>query len=133
MRLATLYSLQLPAELDFLKALALNPGGTKNIGLHHCLQDKVLVDTAFWAGLVPQNAHQPKQLQQLIAGGALGFKAFMSPSGIDDFDNVSVEDVAAAPPTIKKLGVPLLIHAELVDADIPTGVGGEARALLPWL
>ncbi len=82
----------------------------------------MLVDTGFWAGLVPQNAHQPKVLAQMVAGGALGFKAFMSPSGIDDFDNVSAADVAAALPTIKRLGVPLLIHAELVDADVPSGV-----------
>ena len=43
-------------------------------------------------------------------------------AGIDDFDNVSVADVAAALPVIKGLGVPLLIHAELVDDDVPTGV-----------
>lgn len=82
----------------------------------------MLVDTGFWAGLVPQNAYQPKVLRAMVAGGALGFKAFMSPSGIDDFDNVSPADIAAALPTIKSLGVPLLVHAELVDEDVPKGV-----------
>lgn len=42
--------------------------------------------------------------------------------GIDDFPNVSPEEVAAALPTIRALGVPLLVHAELVDSDIPSGV-----------
>lgn len=84
--------------------------------------NKTFVDVAFWAGLVPANAHSPSQLKALVKGGALGFKAFMSPSGIDDFPNVSVADVAAALPTIRALGVPLLVHAELVDSDVPAGV-----------
>lgn len=58
----------------------------------------------------------------MIKGGALGFKAFMSPSGIDDFPHVTPDDVAAALPVIRALGVPLLVHAELVDDDIPKGV-----------
>ena len=45
-----------------------------------------------------------------------------SPSGINDFPNVSPEDVVAALPTIKALGVPLLVHSELVDEDVPSGV-----------
>ncbi len=84
--------------------------------------NKTFVDVAFWAGLVPANAHSPSQLKALVKGGALGFKAFMSPSGIDDFPNVSAADVAAALPTIRALGVPLLVHAELVDAHVPAGV-----------
>lgn len=58
----------------------------------------------------------------MVKGGALGFKAFMSPSGIDDFPHVAPNDVAAALPTIRALGVPLLVHAELVDGDVPKGV-----------
>lgn len=45
------------------------------------VQEKVLVDTGFWAGLVPENAHQPAVLRGMIKAGTLGFKAFMSPSG----------------------------------------------------
>ena len=39
------------------------------------------VDVGLWAGLVPANAHDPAALRAMIKGGALGFKAFMSPSG----------------------------------------------------
>ena len=84
--------------------------------------NKTHVDVAFWAGLVPANARSPRQLRALVRGGALGFKAFMSPSGIDDFPNVSATDVAAALPAIRALGVPLLVHAELVDGDVPAAV-----------
>jgi allantoinase len=43
----------------------------------------------FWAGLVPGNARNPDTLTALLDAGAMGFKAFMAPSGIDDFPNVS--------------------------------------------
>lgn len=94
-------------------------------------QGRIHVDMGFWAGLVPQNAHQPPILQQLVKTGALGFKAFMSPSGISDFDEVSVEDIAAAIPAIKNLGVPLLLHAEIVDKNISTQ--GNPRDYSTWL
>jgi dihydroorotase-like cyclic amidohydrolase len=83
---------------------------------------KAHVDVGLWAGLVPQNAHSPRALRALAAAGALGFKAFMSPSGIGDFDHCSPADVAAALPTLRALGMPLLVHAELVDQDLPQGV-----------
>jgi len=78
-------------------------------------RNKMHVDVGFWAGLVPQNARDPKQLRQLIKAGALGFKAFLCPSGIDEFPNVSLADVEAALPTIRDLDVPLLVHAELIE------------------
>lgn len=54
-------------------------------------------------------------------------------AGIDDFDNVSVQDVAAALPVIKALGVPLLVHAELVDEDVPSGVSKPGAERAMWL
>jgi allantoinase len=86
--------------------------------------NKAHVNVAFWAGLVPDNARQPGALRALVRGGALGFKAFMAPSGIDDFPPVSPEEVEAALPTLRALGVPLLVHAEMVDGDVPQEVGG---------
>src|SRR4051812_3416243 len=41
-----------------------------------------LVDFAFWGGLVPGNLDH---LEELSDRGVIGFKAFMSNSGIDDF------------------------------------------------
>lgn len=80
-------------------------------------RNKTCVDVGFWAGLVPANAHKPRELEQLVRAGALGFKAFMAPSGIEDFPHTSVEDVAAALPVLRSLGIPLLVHAEVVDDD----------------
>src|SRR5258708_17378533 len=41
-----------------------------------------LVDFALWGGLVPGNL---KRLEELAERGVIGFKAFMSASGIEDF------------------------------------------------
>ena len=84
------------------------------------------VDVGLWAGLVPGNARDAGALRALVRAGALGFKAFMAPSGIDDFPHVLPTDVASALPTIRALGVPLLVHAEIVDEDVPAPVGGAA-------
>jgi allantoinase len=86
------------------------------------------VDVGLWGGLVPANARAenaaaaPSELQRMLSAGALGFKSFMCPSGIRDFEHVSVDDVRAALPHLMRLGVPYLVHAELVDAlDASTG------------
>ncbi|KAL4458612.1 hypothetical protein ABPG75_013477 [Micractinium tetrahymenae] len=107
-----------PAELARKLAAARQPNHT-------------YVDVGLWAGLVPANARDPTALRALIKAGALGFKAFMAPSGIDDFPHVSPAEVAAALPTIRALGVPLLVHAELVDEDVPQG--GNPREHATWL
>lgn len=75
-----------------------------------------VVDVGLWGGLVPGNARRAGELAAMVAAGALGFKAFLSPSGIDDFANVSLADVAAALPALAGLSVPLAVHAEAVDA-----------------
>jgi len=92
------------------------------------------VNVAFWAGLVPENAHNPRVLRALVRAGALGFKAFMSPSGIGDFPNVSVHDISVALPILKSLEVPLLVHAELVDNDNSSPVRvSDPRKYSTWL
>lgn len=67
------------------------------------------VDFALWGGLTPDNLDR---LDELAACGAVGFKAFMSNSGIADFaaaDDLTLLDgmVAAA-----RLGLPVAVHAE---------------------
>src|SRR6202453_273077 len=47
-----------------------------------------LVDFAFWGGLVPQNLDR---LEELADRGVIGFKAFMSDSGMDDFAQVDAK------------------------------------------
>ena len=67
------------------------------------------VDVGFWGGLVPGNA---SQIGALVEAGVLGFKCFLSPSGVDEFESVSEYDLRYAMPMIAKAGVPLLVHAE---------------------
>ena len=45
------------------------------------MQRKAKVGVALWAGLIPDNAHDPALLQSLLDHGAAGFKSFMSPAG----------------------------------------------------
>lgn len=82
-------------------------------------QTKAIVNVGHWAGLIPENAANHNVLEGLLKAGALGFKSFMSPSGIDDFPNVEAHDIAAALPFLKKHGVTFYIHAESVS-DVPT-------------
>lgn len=54
------------------------------------------MDVAIWAGLVPENAHDPALLQGLLDHGALGFKSFMSPAGALHSAHAAAETAAAA-------------------------------------
>ncbi|GAX85441.1 hypothetical protein CEUSTIGMA_g12857.t1, partial [Chlamydomonas eustigma] len=85
-------------------------------------EKKSLVNVAHWAGLTPDNAADHQVLADLVAAGALGFKSFMSPSGIDDFPNVGAADIAAALPFLKSAGVPYFVHAEFVT-EVPLSEG----------
>jgi allantoinase len=70
---------------------------------------KCSVDVGLWGGLVPGNT---ADLPELVAGGVLGFKCFMVPSGVEDFAEVDEATLREALPVIAELGVPLLVHAE---------------------
>ena len=69
------------------------------------------IDFGLWGGVVPGNAGE---LAQLAARGVIGFKAFMSDSGVEDFpasDRIVLREAMA---TIVALPEPLLlaVHAE---------------------
>src|SRR5882672_1786341 len=68
------------------------------------------VDVGFWGGVVPGNAGD---LAALGEAGALGCKAFLVHSGIDEFPNATERDLRAAMPALRDAGLPLLAHAEL--------------------
>ena len=71
------------------------------------------IDVGFLGGLVPGNLND---LEELWADGVYGFKCFLVPSGVDEFRNVSLSDVAKAMPVLARLRAPLLVHAELSEA-----------------
>lgn len=70
---------------------------------------KLWVDCGFYGGVVPGNA---RHLASLAEKGALGFKTFLCPSGIDEFPASSEAVLREAMPIIARTGLPLLAHAE---------------------
>jgi len=73
------------------------------------LEGRARVDVGLWGGIVPGNA---PEIVPLARAGVLGFKAFLSPSGIDEFPHVSHADLERALPRVAETGLPLLVHAE---------------------
>ena len=68
------------------------------------------VDVAFWGGVVPGNT---SALATLFDMGVVGFKCFLVPSGVEEFPNVSEENLREAMPELARLGAVLIVHAEL--------------------
>ncbi len=72
-------------------------------------QGTALVDFALWGGLVPGNlAH----LEELAQRGVIGFKAFMSNSGIEDFTAVDDVTLYEGMQCAARLGKIVAVHAE---------------------
>jgi allantoinase len=68
---------------------------------------RLFVDVGFWGGFVGDNGDE---LLPLAAAGVFGFKAFLSPSGVPEFPEVSEEDLRGA---MAGLGnTRLVVHAE---------------------
>jgi allantoinase len=88
------------------------------------------IDVGFWGGVVPGNADDLEPLARL---GVLGFKAFLSPSGVEDFEHVSEEDLRTALPVLARLALPLLVHAELPAALRAIDSAADSRAYTTWL
>lgn len=53
------------------------------------MQNKARTHVGMWGGLTHENAHDHRILSEMLRLGAVGLKAFMCPSGIDDFPPVS--------------------------------------------
>jgi allantoinase len=68
-----------------------------------------ILDFGLWGGLVPRNLGR---LEELVARGVMGFKAFMCPSGIDEFPACNTHVLREGMERIASLGSILLVHAE---------------------
>jgi allantoinase len=88
------------------------------------------VDAGFWGGVVPGNV---AELAPLAALGVLGFKCFMSPSGVDEFEHVTEADLRKALPVLAKLRLPLLVHAESPALLREADAAGDPRDHDTWL
>lgn len=85
----------LDAETFAAKATALRA--------HSCM------DGALWGGLVPENL---EKLHELAACGVLGFKAFMSNSGITEFGRADKWVLTEGMKRAVDLRLPVAVHAE---------------------
>jgi len=80
-----------------------------------------VTDFALWGGLVPGNADRLAELAEL---GVVGFKAFMCPSGIDDFEAADDVTLLEGMREAARLGLPVAVHAE--SAAITAGLAAQA-------
>lgn len=72
-----------------------------------------LCDFALWGGLVPGHLDD---LAPMAARGVMGFKAFMSGSGIDDFPKADLPTLREGMKRAAALGLPVGVHAEFDHA-----------------
>jgi allantoinase len=80
-----------------------------------------LVDFSLWGGLVPGNLDR---LDEISARGVIGFKAFMSNSGIEDFPNVDDRTLREGMKRVAQFDGLVAVHAE---SDEMTRRGTEER------
>jgi allantoinase len=84
------------------------------------------VDVGFWGGVVPGNT---AELAPMFAAGVVGFKCFLVPSGVDEFEYVTEKDLREAMPELTRLGALLIVHAELPQS-IKTDGGVDYQSFL---
>jgi allantoinase len=72
-------------------------------------QASALVDFGLWGGLTPQNRDR---LEELAERGVIGFKAFMSNSGIEDFQSADDQTLYDGMARAARLGRIVAVHAE---------------------
>ncbi len=87
------------------------------------MREKSVTDFALWGGLTPQNLDQ---LEELARCGAIGFKAFMSNSGLAEFDHVDDLTLLEGMRTAARLGLPVAVHAE--SDPLTAALSARARA-----
>jgi allantoinase len=88
-----------------------------------CLERSALVDIALWGGLVPGGV---AEMDELAARGAVGFKAFMCSSGIEDFGAVDELTLYEGMCRAASLRLPVAVHAE--SEVITAALAQRARA-----
>ncbi|HWJ79811.1 MAG TPA: allantoinase [Niallia sp.] len=85
-------------------------------------REKSIIDYRLWGGVVPGNI---LELELLHKSGVIGFKAFMSNSGIDDFSSSDDHTLFQSMKKIAELNSILAVHAE---SDIITeNLGNENK------
>lgn len=82
-----------------------------------------LTDFALWGGLTPQSLDH---MEALADRGVIGFKAFMSSSGVADFDRADDLTLFRGMQKARALGLPVAVHAE--SEEITSRLAKEIKA-----
>lgn len=82
-----------------------------------------VVDFGLWGGITPVNLDK---LSGLADCGVVGFKAFLSSSGLPDFQRSDLETLRAGMRQAAQLGLPVSVHAE--NEVMIASLVSEARA-----
>ena len=73
-------------------------------------EEKSCVDFALWGGLTPDSV---SEIIPMAEAGAIGFKAFMCPSGLDEFPHSDPATLREGMKIAAALGLPVAVHAEI--------------------
>jgi allantoinase len=92
-------------------------------------EPKVHVDTGFWGGAVPDAIGS---LRELHEEGVFGFKAFLCPSGVDEFPPLDLGQLRKAMEEIAAFDGLLIVHAELPD-ELIAEPEGDTHAYATYL
>lgn len=86
-------------------------------------------DFALWGGLTPDNLDR---LPELAEAGVVGFKAFMSRSGTDDFRHAGDDTLYHGMRYAASVGLPVAVHAEndAITADLARRARAEGRTAM---
>ncbi|MBV9506392.1 MAG: allantoinase [Acidobacteriia bacterium] len=85
---------------------------------YEALKQASVTDFAMWGGLVPGNRDV---LSELAALGVVGFKAFMTDSGLDDFPRADDLTLYEGMREAARLGLPVAVHAESQELTLMLG------------
>ncbi|GAA5483886.1 allantoinase AllB [Haloferula sargassicola] len=92
---------------------------------HRIAERKSHVDFALWGGLIPDSL---PHLADMAAAGAIGFKAFMCHSGLDEFPTADAATLREGMRIAADLHLPVAVHAE-----IPKTIDVSGKDMAAWL
>ncbi len=72
-------------------------------------EQKSCLDFALWGGLTPDSLDH---LEAMADAGAIGFKAFMCPSGLAEFQDANPSTLRKGMEIAARIGLPVAVHAE---------------------
>jgi allantoinase len=96
-------------------------------------EGKISVDCGFHGGVIP---HHVKHIRPLIDAGVCAFKAFLCPSGIDEFPHVTEADLRQVMPILAEARIPLFVHAELMSplpSEVEANFAANPKSYQAWL